>query len=311
MIRDVSKRCAEFSRYSSDLHVYRSSTSEPSTGAAVSTNHASASQYLIHHGPQSATGVRGQVTIDVRGDLDRGVPQPSGNLQRRHAAGAAPERPAAPARERRPTAAHLARHVGSGSAADRAAVRAAMQEQAREAADCLQGTATHLAADRIALVEAASKNLVDLAGHLPLVFQHSDYTTRNWLYNTATGRHSLIDFAIARYSVAAEELVWLSGAVRPLRPRSPGPRRKRPDHRQGPRSPPRLHPAPHHRPALIAFEHRALSLYHQALPDLFPRTGGPWTTSMELIAMSARSGQQGCADRADVGMCCWCVRKCS
>ncbi|MFI9630049.1 aminoglycoside phosphotransferase family protein [Streptomyces sp. NPDC052042] len=106
----------------------------------------------------------------------------------------------------------------SGSAADRAAVRAAMQEQAQEAADCLEDTAVHLAADRIALVEAASKDLVELAEQVPLVFRHGDYATRNWLYDAKTGRHGLIDFAMAQYGVAAEEFVWLGGAVWPTRP---------------------------------------------------------------------------------------------
>ncbi|MFF8431087.1 aminoglycoside phosphotransferase family protein [Streptomyces sp. NPDC016566] len=106
----------------------------------------------------------------------------------------------------------------AGSAADRTAVHSAMQEYAQEAADCLEDTAAHLAVDRIALVEDASTNLVDLTARLPLVFLHGDYATRNWLYDSATDRHGLIDFAMSRYGVAVEEFVWLFGAVWPLRP---------------------------------------------------------------------------------------------
>ncbi|MEV6976942.1 aminoglycoside phosphotransferase family protein [Kitasatospora sp. NPDC093806] len=105
-----------------------------------------------------------------------------------------------------------------GTDADRAAVRADIQEQTREAADCLQGTAPHLAADRLALVEAVSEELADLAEQLPLVYRHGDYETRNWLYDEETGRHGLIDFATAAHGIAAAEFVWLFGAVWPLRP---------------------------------------------------------------------------------------------
>ncbi|MFB7675405.1 aminoglycoside phosphotransferase family protein [Kitasatospora purpeofusca] len=107
---------------------------------------------------------------------------------------------------------------GPGTAADRAAVRAEMREQAQEAAECLESTAPHLAADRLALVRAASEELVGLAEQLPLVCRHGDYETRNWLYDEETGRHGLIDFAMTRRGVAAAEFVWLFGALWPLRP---------------------------------------------------------------------------------------------
>ncbi|MEV7565643.1 aminoglycoside phosphotransferase family protein [Streptomyces tanashiensis] len=105
-----------------------------------------------------------------------------------------------------------------GTDADRAAVRSDMEDKAREAADCLEDVAPHLAADRLTLVEAASKELPGLAEQLPLIYRHGDYETRNWLYDEATGRHGLIDFAMAAHGVAASEFVWLCGAVWSVRP---------------------------------------------------------------------------------------------
>ncbi|MGW4289602.1 aminoglycoside phosphotransferase family protein [Streptomyces sp. NPDC004673] len=105
-----------------------------------------------------------------------------------------------------------------GTKADRAAVRSDMEDQALEAADCLKSVAPHLAADRLALVEAASTELPGLAEQLPLVYRHGDYETRNWLYDEDSGRHGLIDFAMAAYGVAASEFVWLCGAVWSIRP---------------------------------------------------------------------------------------------
>ncbi len=105
-----------------------------------------------------------------------------------------------------------------GTDADRAAVRSDMEDKAREAADCLQDVAAHLAPDRLALVEAASEELPDLAARLPLVYRHGDYETRNWLYDEESGHHGLIDFAMATQGVAASEFVWLRGAVWSVRP---------------------------------------------------------------------------------------------
>ncbi|MXG29810.1 phosphotransferase [Streptomyces sp. YIM 132580] len=104
-----------------------------------------------------------------------------------------------------------------GTSADRAAVRSDMEDQAREAADCLRDVTPHLAADQLALVEAASQELPGLAEQLPLVYRHGD-ETRNWLYDGSTGAHGLIDFATATHGVAASEFVWLLGAVWSVRP---------------------------------------------------------------------------------------------
>lgn len=76
-----------------------------------------------------------------------------------------------------------------GTDADRAAVRSDLEDQAQEAADCLEHLASHLADDRLALVEAASTELAGLAEQLPLVYRHGDFETRNWLYDQDTGRH--------------------------------------------------------------------------------------------------------------------------
>ncbi|MEU0979205.1 aminoglycoside phosphotransferase family protein [Streptomyces griseus] len=105
-----------------------------------------------------------------------------------------------------------------GTSADRAAVRSDMEDQAREAADCLRDVTPHLAADQLALVEAASQELPGLAEQLPLVYRHGDYETRNWLFDESTGAHGLIDFATAAHGVAASEFVWLLGAVWSVRP---------------------------------------------------------------------------------------------
>ncbi|MGH3570163.1 MAG: aminoglycoside phosphotransferase family protein [Pseudonocardia sp.] len=101
---------------------------------------------------------------------------------------------------------------------DREAVRAVMREQAREAAVCLKCTAEHLSAEQHALVEAASRELPELAEQLPLVYQHGDYSTRNWLWDAESGHHGLIDFAMAHHGNAVEEFVWLCGAVWTIRP---------------------------------------------------------------------------------------------
>ncbi|MFB7597620.1 aminoglycoside phosphotransferase family protein [Streptomyces sp. NPDC056160] len=106
----------------------------------------------------------------------------------------------------------------TGTDADRAAVRSDMEDQAREAADCLEDVAPYLSADQLSLIEAASTELPGLAERLPLVYRHGDYETRNWLFDEDSGRHGLIDFAMARYGVAAAEFRWLFGAVWSVRP---------------------------------------------------------------------------------------------
>ncbi|MFI9788616.1 aminoglycoside phosphotransferase family protein [Kitasatospora sp. NPDC051984] len=106
----------------------------------------------------------------------------------------------------------------AGSAAHRVAVRAAMGAYAREAAECREALAGRVPNDVLALVGAAATQTPDLADRLPLLFLHGDYATRNWLIDTATGRHALIDFEQTRYGLAVEEFVWLLGALWPEHP---------------------------------------------------------------------------------------------
>jgi len=119
-------------------------------------------------------------------------------------------------------AGHLLRrwHDQSDPAAeqDRHDVREAMRHKAQEATACLESTADHLGADHLALVQDAARELPELAEALPLVYQHGDYSTRNWLWDAQSGRHGLIDFAMAHHGIAVEEFVWLCGAVWPERP---------------------------------------------------------------------------------------------
>ncbi|MEV6981733.1 aminoglycoside phosphotransferase family protein [Sphaerisporangium sp. NPDC051017] len=105
-----------------------------------------------------------------------------------------------------------------GTEQDRQAVRAGMREQAREAAACLESTAERLNAEQRALVEAASRELPELAEQLPLVYQHGDYSTRNWMWDAESGHHGLIDFGMAHHGNAVEDFVWLCGAVWATRP---------------------------------------------------------------------------------------------
>ncbi|MEU7179478.1 MULTISPECIES: aminoglycoside phosphotransferase family protein [Streptomyces] len=105
-----------------------------------------------------------------------------------------------------------------GSEQDRQDLRTAMREQAQEAAACLESTAEYLSAEQRTLVEAVSRELPELAEQLPLVYQHGDYSTRNWLWDAESGHHGLIDFAMAHHGPAVEEFVWLCGAVWATRP---------------------------------------------------------------------------------------------
>lgn len=105
-----------------------------------------------------------------------------------------------------------------GTEQDRQAVHASCQDQAHEAASCLEKVAGRLGREQRLLVEAAAGELPDLAAQLPLVYRHGDYSTRNWLWDAETGRHGLIDFAMAQHGVAVEEFVWLCGAVWATRP---------------------------------------------------------------------------------------------
>ena len=101
---------------------------------------------------------------------------------------------------------------------DRQAVRESFQEQAQEAAFCLKNVGGRLSRGQRLLVQAAAADLPGLAADLPLVYRHGDYSTRNWLWDADTGRHGLIDFAMARHGLAVEEFVWLCGAVWATRP---------------------------------------------------------------------------------------------
>lgn len=101
------------------------------------------------------------------------------------------------------------------------AVGVSMAEQAEEAATCLENTATHLDDPQRALVRSVAKELPMLAAELPVVWQHGDYSTRNWLWNPEPNHghgHGLIDFAMAKHGPAVEEFVWLCGAVWVVRP---------------------------------------------------------------------------------------------
>ncbi|MGW4694085.1 aminoglycoside phosphotransferase family protein [Kitasatospora cineracea] len=106
----------------------------------------------------------------------------------------------------------------AGTTAHRAQVREVMGAYAREAAECRQALTAQVPHDVLALVGAAAAEIPALAERLPLRFLHGDYATRNWLIDTATGRHALIDFEQSRYGLVVEEFVWLLGALWPERP---------------------------------------------------------------------------------------------
>ncbi|WP_374225090.1 aminoglycoside phosphotransferase family protein [Streptomyces sp. ISL-98] len=108
-------------------------------------------------------------------------------------------------------------HSGPPSGQDRADVRAFMEDQAEEAASCLETAAGHLDREQRALVQCVSRELPRLADSLPLVYRHGDCSTRNWLWDPENG-HGVIDFAMAGHGIAVEEFVWLCGAVWVTRP---------------------------------------------------------------------------------------------
>lgn len=88
---------------------------------------------------------------------------------------------------------------------------------AEEAASCLERTVEHLTGAQRALVAQVSRELPGLAGDLPVVFRHGDYSPRNWLWDAERGTHGLIDFERSDHGVAVEDFVWLCGAVWPTR----------------------------------------------------------------------------------------------
>lgn len=110
-------------------------------------------------------------------------------------------------------------HDQSGPAPeqDREAIRASMADQATEVAACLENTAGHLDDEQRALVQCVARELPELADDLPAVYQHGDYSTRNWLWDRDHG-HGLIDFAMSGNGIAVEEFVWLCTAGWATRP---------------------------------------------------------------------------------------------
>jgi aminoglycoside phosphotransferase (APT) family kinase protein len=101
---------------------------------------------------------------------------------------------------------------------ERGAVRTAIAQQADEAAECLEDTARHLDDAQRALVRCVVDELPLLAEGMPLVYRHGDHATRNWLWDAERRSVGLIDFEMAGPGIAAEEFVWLYGAVWATRP---------------------------------------------------------------------------------------------
>ncbi|WP_345673504.1 aminoglycoside phosphotransferase family protein [Yinghuangia aomiensis] len=128
---------------------------------------------------------------------------------------------AAEEREVHEQAGHLLRgwhdHSQAPSAHDKQTIYAAIIAQADEANACLERTAAYLDSAQCALVQCVVDELPLLVDEVPIVFRHGDHATRNWLWNPA-GSVGVIDFETAAVGIAAEEFVWLSGAVWPERP---------------------------------------------------------------------------------------------
>ncbi|TFI27161.1 aminoglycoside phosphotransferase family protein [Streptomyces sp. 4R-3d] len=108
-------------------------------------------------------------------------------------------------------------HSGPASERDREAIRTSMADHATEVAACLENTTGHLDDAQRALVACVARELPELADGLPAVYQHGDYSTRNWLWDRDHG-HGLIDFAMSGNGIAVEEFVWLCAAVWATRP---------------------------------------------------------------------------------------------
>ncbi|KIF75594.1 aminoglycoside phosphotransferase [Streptomyces sp. 150FB] len=108
-------------------------------------------------------------------------------------------------------------HSDPASGQDSEIIRAAFADQAQEAATCLEGTAAHLDDKQRAMVRCVVRELPQMAEGLPVVYQHGDYSTRNWLWSPEHG-HGVIDFAMSRKGIAVEEFVWLCAAVWTPRP---------------------------------------------------------------------------------------------
>lgn len=109
-------------------------------------------------------------------------------------------------------------HSPPPTARDRAATRAAVAEQAQEAATCLEVTAAHLDEAQRAVVRCVMDELPRLAATVPVVYRHGDHATRNWLFDATRGSVGLIDFETADHGIVADEFVWLYGALWGTRP---------------------------------------------------------------------------------------------
>lgn len=108
-------------------------------------------------------------------------------------------------------------HSQIPTAHDAQVIRAAVTAQAAEADVCLERAAGHLDRAQHTLVQCVVAELPCLVEEVPIVYRHGDHATRNWLWNP-TGTVGVIDFETAAFGVAAEEFVWLHGAVWPERP---------------------------------------------------------------------------------------------
>ncbi|MFE5526095.1 aminoglycoside phosphotransferase family protein [Embleya sp. NPDC056538] len=113
---------------------------------------------------------------------------------------------------------HWHDHSPSPRARDRAAIRAAVAEQAQEAAICLEVTAAHLDDAQRAVVRCMMDELPRLAETMPMVYRHGDHATRNWLFDATRNSVGLIDFETADHGIVADEFVWLYGALWSTRP---------------------------------------------------------------------------------------------
>ncbi|MGW2546021.1 aminoglycoside phosphotransferase family protein [Kitasatospora sp. NPDC001574] len=111
-------------------------------------------------------------------------------------------------------------HDASAPATDRdnEAIGASMEQQADEAAGCLDSAAGQLDAAQRALVQCVAEELPQLAHQVPVVYRHGDFATRNWLWDGPSGVLGLIDFEMAAHGLAVEEYTWLYAAVWVKRP---------------------------------------------------------------------------------------------
>ncbi|WP_329575763.1 aminoglycoside phosphotransferase family protein [Kitasatospora sp. NBC_01250] len=100
----------------------------------------------------------------------------------------------------------------------RGRIVASATAQADEASRCLERTAGQLTDDQYALVEQVVHELPALAEQLPIVYQHGDFSPRNWLWDESAESLGLIDFQLSAHGSAVGDLIWLHGALWPIRP---------------------------------------------------------------------------------------------